>query len=544
MPSATETPNLERTLLQKTDRYLLPLLSLLFLLNSLDRSNIGNAESGGFSRDTGIPPSAINTSVSYFFAVFVLFQPLGAALGRRYGARRWIPFVMVGWGIGTLLMVWVRTAGQLIAVRTMIGLLEAGFYPTAVGYLSTFYTRYEFGQRLALFYGQYAVAGAVGGALSSMVFWIWPPTEAGSRTEGWKAWEILFVVQGLGTLITAGVAAWWLPKGPGDAWWLTGVEQELAQDRVEKDRTIDGQDLTDTADPETPDDDNHDREEDGLISSSSNRRSIETKAPPLTKEDILETLIDWKIYWILFVNILSSLPTIAFSIFLPLVLHGLSPKSSPAFTNLLAVPPFILGAIVLYLTTLRSDRDKQRLRYVLFALTLTLVGLFSTWVLTLSAVATGSTLIQFLRYLALCILLSGSFTASPLTVAWLSSNITSPSKRTLALGINGWGNFAGVLAPVIFDPKYAPDYSYPFAVTMVLVGVATVGYAGFWKVLLEENRWRVRVVETWRRSSEWEEERERREGDGRVPKSLRKGWWWEGTGVRVGERRLVARYGY
>lgn len=542
MSSTSEPHSLERSLLHKTDRYLLPLLSLLFLLNSLDRSNIGNAESGGFSRDTGIPPSAINTSVSYFFAVFVLFQPLGAALGRKYGAQRWVPFVMVGWGIGTLAMIWVRSEKQLIAVRTFIGLLEAGFYPTTVGYLSTFYTRYEFGQRLALFYGQYAVAGAVGGALSSMVFWIWPPTDVGATRRGWRAWEILFVVQGLGTLIVAGVAMWWLPKGPGDAWWLNPAEQELAEARVDKDRAIDRQEDADIFDQEASYDDSHEREDANLL--SSRIRKIPEPTAPLTKEDVIETLIDWKIYFILIVNILSSLPTIAFSVFLPLVLHGLSPSSSPALTNLLAVPPFILGAVVLYLTTRRSDREKKRLKYVLFALTLTLLGLFSEYVFTLLAVKSGSALIQFLRYLALCILLSGSFTASPLTVAWISSNITSPSKRTLALGINGWGNFAGVIAPVIFDPKYAPDYSYPFAVTMVLVGVATVGYAGFWKLLIDENRWRDQVVQSWRGGSDWEEERERREGDGRVPKSLKKGWLWEGSGVRVGERRLVARYGY
>ena len=42
----------------------------------------------------------------------------------------------------------------------LIGAFEAGFYPTAVAYLSFFYTRYDLGVRVALFYGQYAIAGA------------------------------------------------------------------------------------------------------------------------------------------------------------------------------------------------------------------------------------------------------------------------------------------------------------------------------------------------------------------------------------------------
>lgn len=59
----------------------------------------------------------------------------------------------------------LNLTGQLIALRLLIGLFEAGFYPTAVLYLSTFYTRFDLGVRIGLFYGQYAVAGAFSGAI-------------------------------------------------------------------------------------------------------------------------------------------------------------------------------------------------------------------------------------------------------------------------------------------------------------------------------------------------------------------------------------------
>lgn len=57
------------------------------------------------------------------------------------------------------------TPGALIATRLLIGAFEAGFYPTAVAYLSFFYPRYDFCVRLALFYGQYAIAGAFSGSI-------------------------------------------------------------------------------------------------------------------------------------------------------------------------------------------------------------------------------------------------------------------------------------------------------------------------------------------------------------------------------------------
>src|ERR1700753_2187755 len=73
--------------------------------------------------------------------------------------------------------------------------LKAGFYPTTVSYLSLFYTRYEFARRLGMFYGQYAIAGALGGILSYAVFSRFPHNED-SVTSGWKSWQILFLLEG------------------------------------------------------------------------------------------------------------------------------------------------------------------------------------------------------------------------------------------------------------------------------------------------------------------------------------------------------------
>ena len=59
----------------------------------------------------------------------------------------------------------LTTPGALIAARLLIGAFEAGFYPTAVAYLSFFYSRYDLAVRVALFYGQYAIAGAFSGSI-------------------------------------------------------------------------------------------------------------------------------------------------------------------------------------------------------------------------------------------------------------------------------------------------------------------------------------------------------------------------------------------
>lgn len=79
----------------KLDMALLPFLSLLYLFNGLDRGNVGNAQTQGFTSDVGAAPDDLNFAVSIFFLTFVLLQPLSAAVGRAIGAEKWIPLMMV-----------------------------------------------------------------------------------------------------------------------------------------------------------------------------------------------------------------------------------------------------------------------------------------------------------------------------------------------------------------------------------------------------------------------------------------------------------------
>ena len=49
----------------------------------------------GFTTDIGAAPGDLNLAVSLFFITFVIFQPISSAVGRRVGAKNWIPFIMV-----------------------------------------------------------------------------------------------------------------------------------------------------------------------------------------------------------------------------------------------------------------------------------------------------------------------------------------------------------------------------------------------------------------------------------------------------------------
>jgi MFS family permease len=104
------------------------------MFNQLDRTNLGNAQTAGFSDDIGIPSTAVNDASSLFFATYIPFQPLAAAFGRRVGATKFMGITMILWGILTVCHAFVKSNAQLIAVRLLMGLAECGFYPSVLAY--------------------------------------------------------------------------------------------------------------------------------------------------------------------------------------------------------------------------------------------------------------------------------------------------------------------------------------------------------------------------------------------------------------------------
>ncbi|KMU91498.1 hypothetical protein CIHG_09250 [Coccidioides immitis H538.4] len=496
---------------RKLDLILLPFLSLLFLVNSLDRSNIGNAETANFTRDAGLQKGDLNDAVAWFFVFFVALQPVGAAAGRKFGMSVWVPSVMTLWGICTLLHVWVRKRWQLILIRIILGSLEAGFYPTTVSYLSLFYTRYEFGRRLALFYGSYGVAGALGGLLAFIVFSRFPKdgepsTRKFENDDSWKPWQVLFMAEGLLTIVIALIGFFWLPKSAGTAWFLNPLERLCAEKRVVTDREMSSsRESLLTPDAATGAIDGFSShgeqcrrllEDEGVTpeAQAGNDRDNFTADAGLSKPEILSTVLFLPfIFPILILNIASAIPSTGFSIFLPIVLSSLK-MASPLYANILTVPPFLLASITLYIFMHWSDKSRRRFLPILASLAVILTGLVLTLLFSPPSTSAGTAVLYF----CMCLLLSGCFIPSPLTVAWYAGNIPDPGKRAIVLGINGYGNLAGIFAAQIFAPKHQEDgFRTSFLITFGIIFLSFIGFAGLRVVLGMINNARKKYLLRW-----------------------------------------------
>ena len=80
---------------------------------------------------------------------------------------------MVIWGGMLTWMGFVKSYGELLAARAMLGVFEAGVFPGVNYYLSCWYKRNEFGLRAAIFFSAAAVCPPSSNDLISYVPAVW-----------------------------------------------------------------------------------------------------------------------------------------------------------------------------------------------------------------------------------------------------------------------------------------------------------------------------------------------------------------------------------
>src|SRR5271154_2164037 len=120
--------NLEHQVMRKVACRLVPLLSLAYLINVLDRFNISFAALT-MNKALGLSATAYGLGAGAFFWSYVLFQvPANMILG-RIGARRWIMIIMFFWGICSASAALITGATSFVIVRFLLGIAEAGFFP-------------------------------------------------------------------------------------------------------------------------------------------------------------------------------------------------------------------------------------------------------------------------------------------------------------------------------------------------------------------------------------------------------------------------------
>ncbi len=224
LPSATSivagAPSLEAKTYAKVDRRLLPFLFLCYILAYLDRVNVGFAKLQ-MLQDLSLSDVAFGTGAGIFFVGYFLFEVPSNLLLKKFGARTWIARIMVSWGILSSAMMCVKSEWAFYAVRFLLGVAEAGFFPGIIFYLTLWYPSRLRSTRTAWFVSAIAVSGVLGSPISGLIM------DGLSGVLGLAGWQWLFLVEGLPSVLV-GIWVWfYLDSDIAQAKWLRAEEKAL-----------------------------------------------------------------------------------------------------------------------------------------------------------------------------------------------------------------------------------------------------------------------------------------------------------------------------
>lgn len=208
---------------------IIPFLFLLYTFNYLDRLNVGIAALT-MRHDLRLSEWDYGFGAGIFFLGYVLLEIPSNLLLERVGARLWMSRIVVSWGIISAATFLVRTPAAFYAMRFLLGIAEAGFFPGMVLYLTAWFPAAHRARASARFMVAGTFAGVIGGPIGGQLLRL-------NGAGGLHGWQWLFLVEGLPSVALGLCVPFWLTERPSGAVWLSAEERgwlvnASAQDRA------------------------------------------------------------------------------------------------------------------------------------------------------------------------------------------------------------------------------------------------------------------------------------------------------------------------
>ncbi|CAN9402160.1 unnamed protein product [Alternaria alternata] len=219
---------LEKKLVRKIDFRALPILIVLFLLNVLDRNAIANARLGGLEATLGIDDVQYQTAVMVLWAGYISMMIPSNMLLSIFKPRLYLPTVVIIWGVVSGATGFVQNHAGLVALRFLVGVTEAPYFPGCIFFLSCWYTRKELPSRIATFYSGYTLSSAFGGLIAAGI------VDGMEGLGGYPSWRWIFILEGALTIIMAFAGYALLPNYPSNTPFLSPEETAMAQWRLNR----------------------------------------------------------------------------------------------------------------------------------------------------------------------------------------------------------------------------------------------------------------------------------------------------------------------
>ncbi|KAL3462832.1 major facilitator superfamily domain-containing protein [Aspergillus heterothallicus] len=422
----------EKPLIRKIDWKVTVWAALAFFALDLDRSNISQANTDNFLDDMGLDTNDYNLGQTLFKTAFLLAELPSQLISKKIGPDRWIPAQMCLWSIASAAQFWLNSRASFLALRVIIGVLQGGFIPDVILYLSYFFKSDELPLRLAIFWTANRLTDVVSPLIAYGVLHM-------RGTHGQEGWRWLFLIEGLITLLIGiwsifqmapsptQTKAWWRPKG-----WFSDHEEKIMVNRILRDDPSKG--------------DMH------------NRQAITPKL-------LWKSLCDFDLWPIYAIGLTFGIPPAPSDQYLTLTLRGLGFDTFNS--NLLSIPAQITTTVNMLILTYISVKINQRAYLGLFVQFWFLPCLIALAVLPANTPRWGS-------YALVTIILSYP-SPHPMQVGWCSSNSNTVRTRTVSAALyNMMVQIQAIIASNIYREDDKPLYRRG---NRVLIGINCLNFA-------------------------------------------------------------------
>ncbi len=224
MSSAT----LEKRVMRKLTRRIVPFVMLLYFIAYLDRVNIGFAALT-MNDDIGLSATAFGFGAGIFFIGYFLFEVPSNLILHRVGARVWIARIMLTWGLISGAMAFVQGPMSFYVLRFLLGAAEAGFFPGIILYLSYWFPARHRAGVTAVFMAAVPISIAIGSPISGALLTM-------DGLLDLRGWQWLFLIEAAPAVLLAGVVLVYMTDRPEKAQWLTEEERRWLIDEMQSEQ--------------------------------------------------------------------------------------------------------------------------------------------------------------------------------------------------------------------------------------------------------------------------------------------------------------------
>ncbi|ELR03827.1 hypothetical protein VC83_04718 [Pseudogymnoascus destructans] len=428
----------QRRIIHRVDRRLVLTLGAMYCISLMDRTNLSAANIAGMSVDlkfkaTGVDRYSVITLI--FFIPYVICQPPATVIMRKIGPRIFLAAITIIWGGIMIAFGFVKNWTEMVGLRVILGVLEAGFFPGCVYLMSTWYSRFELQKRYSGFYLIGSGASAFSGILAYGLMQM-------NGLAGLAGWRWIFIMEGVLTCVLGAVGYVLLVDFPDQAKGARGFLKDAEVDfiiaRIEQDRA-------------------------------------DSAAPAFNLGQYLRHAGDLKVWGFASLFGLCTITSYAIAYFLPVILvYGMG--FSVAQAQCLVAPPYAVAGVSMHIQAIFADKFRNRCGCVIINACFCLIGLpilgFST--------NNGA------RYFGVFLATIGANANVPAIMTYQANNIRGQWKRALCSAtLVGFGGIGGIIGSTVFreadKPKYTPGIMTCMIANGLIILITLMLTLKFWR---------------------------------------------------------------